>query len=347
MSLRRKLPCVALVPSPQALGDERTHEHVGIEGIANRQAPALLDEPRHEGIVDPLGDQDPCRRVVPLPGSEKGPHHDLVDRTVELGIIEDDGRPLAARLDHHRELRALRRHALDGRGGRVAPCHGENRDLGMQHKALPHDGAGTLHHVVDAAWQATAVPQLCDQLPDPRRELAGLRDNSVASQDRRGTLHRGNQQGEVGGTQQTDDAPWHPIAPRANLLDERGRQHLHTLIEEQIEGPNAGEDFLPTLPEGLARLAAHHSGEALLAPGDLVPEPAHGRCTVGEGEPSPGPRAHIRKLDRFGDVGLGEAEPTQHISTVTWVHAVDVAIDHLRLHEGAVDVVALPNDSIA
>ena len=126
----------------------------------------------------------------------------------------------------------------------------------MQHKALPHDGAGTLHHVVDAAWQATAVPQLCDQLPDPRRELAGLRDNSVASQDRRGTLHRGNQQGEVGGTQQTDDAPWHPIAPRANLLYERGRQHLHTLIEEQIEGPNAGEDFLPTLPEGLACLAA-------------------------------------------------------------------------------------------
>ena len=97
----------------------RDRADLGVRAVvgAQRRA-ALLGEPGEELVVDPLVDVDPLDADAGLAGVGAGAPQRGVGGGVEVGVVVDDQRVLAAGLDQHRGqgLGAGGHHLLAGRG---------------------------------------------------------------------------------------------------------------------------------------------------------------------------------------------------------------------------------------
>ena len=60
-----------------------------------------LDQPRDEAVVDARGHDEPARGGAALARREVGALQRAVDRDLEVGVVEDDQRVLAAHLELH------------------------------------------------------------------------------------------------------------------------------------------------------------------------------------------------------------------------------------------------------
>ena len=107
-------------------GDQRTHLHGLVHGVAERDPLGAGDEAVEEGVADGAMDEDAGAVRADLAGGVEVAEHRAADGAVEIGVLEDDERRFAAELE---------RHVLHpGRGGGVDPGAGRDRagdgDLG-------------------------------------------------------------------------------------------------------------------------------------------------------------------------------------------------------------------------
>ena len=137
------------------------------EGQGRGAGGELLDE----GVGDRVVDDDLLGRHADLAGIGEGAEDRGVDRLVEVGVVEDDERRLAAEFEQHRLQVArggLGDDAADpGRAGEVDPP-----DLGMGDQRLD-DLGGVLRRVGDEVDGARRQARLAEGIRRSGRGCAG------------------------------------------------------------------------------------------------------------------------------------------------------------------------------
>ena len=103
----RKRPAVLAEACTQRLADERPHEHVGLEPVANVQPLRARRQLRHDVLPRSLVDDHACRGGGALSATQERANEELVDGPVARGILVHVGDSLAARLEQRGELGAL------------------------------------------------------------------------------------------------------------------------------------------------------------------------------------------------------------------------------------------------
>ena len=133
--------------------DERAHvEVVRLGGVAPAERADLLREPRDEAVVDGrTGDDARGRRAV-LARVPVAPEADVLDRTLEVGVVEDDDRRLAAELEVEAldRVRGVAGDALARLGIAGDRHHGHG---GMEHQRVADGLTGAGDDVEDAGRQ--------------------------------------------------------------------------------------------------------------------------------------------------------------------------------------------------
>ena len=81
--------------------DDGADVGVVLPARAEAQRLGALDEPCGEIVVEALVDDDAARRGAALTGGTERRPEDPVDREVEVGVVHDDDRVLAAELEVH------------------------------------------------------------------------------------------------------------------------------------------------------------------------------------------------------------------------------------------------------
>ena len=156
--------------------------------VAGRQARRLGRELGEEGVGDAVVDDDLLGRHADLAGIGEGAEGGGIDRLVDIGVVEDDERRLAAEFEQHR-LQI----AAGGLGDDAADAGGAGEvdaaDLGMGDQRLDHLG-GILRRVGDqvdgALGQARLAEGLDDERMGARAALGRLEDDGVAAGERHG-----------------------------------------------------------------------------------------------------------------------------------------------------------------
>ena len=224
---------------------------------------------RLERLVDRALDDDPARGGAALTGgAERGPE-DALDGEVEVGVVEDDHRVLAAEL----EMDVLERvggHLRDADAGLAGAGEGDDAHVGMRHERLAGVLAEAVDRVDDAVGESRVGEQLDEALRQQRRVLRRLEDDGVAADEGGRELPRRDRDREVPGRDRPDDADrladaHHELvrqlgggrlAEQAPALARHVEAHVDRLL-----------DVAARLGEHLPHLAAHELGELLLALG--------------------------------------------------------------------------------
>ena len=184
-------PCAAEISGPIWVASS--------SGSPRTIALGALDEPVEEARrARPRCDEDAGAVGADLPGGVEVAEHRAADGAVEVGVVEDDQRRLAAELQRH-VLQAVggRRHRPWGR----SPTEPVTETLAMpgcadQRRA---DRARALDHVEDAVGQAGLGEDLAELQGAERGQLGRLEDHGVAAGERRGRLPAGDLAGVVPG----------------------------------------------------------------------------------------------------------------------------------------------------
>ena len=204
MNRLTRASCVALLTGPKRASSS--------SGRPDRcRAPRVVGERGHEVVVDAGGDQDAGGGRAVLAGVEVAGDRDALDRGLDVGVVEDHDRRLAAQLEVH---------PLDLRGG-------AGRDLGAgADRAGDRDEPGRRVLDEEAAGLAVAGDdveragreELGGELGQPQRALgggvAGLEDDRVAGGEGRADLPHRHQQRVVPRRHLADDADRLATDPR-------------------------------------------------------------------------------------------------------------------------------------
>ncbi|KAL1835886.1 hypothetical protein VTK73DRAFT_5276 [Phialemonium thermophilum] len=169
---------------------------LGRRGVDQHQAAVL----RGEDVVDRLLElllergahalvhQDALRRHADLPGVEEGPERALHRRVVQVRVLPDDGRRLAAELQERR-LQVLARQAADD-----APHRRAAGEVDLLHERVGDESLGDGRRagglvddqVQHAGGEAGLLKHRHDGPRRARAELRGLEDDGVAGRQREG-----------------------------------------------------------------------------------------------------------------------------------------------------------------
>ncbi|KEY68510.1 hypothetical protein S7711_08362 [Stachybotrys chartarum IBT 7711] len=218
---------------PQLLGrDERAHHAVRVG-----RAPDAPGDGFHLGlklgqdlVEDGVLDNDPRARDARLAAGDEAPKGNAVDGHVDVGVLKDNQRCLAAQLG-----RVL---------GQVPPDDGADgppRGRSPRHVDLPHQGvldelpagggAVARQDGEDAVGDAGAAQDVAQQQGGQGGQLAGLDDDAVAGGQGGGQLLDGDEQRVVEGGDVRDDAQRHAVEEVVQLA--RRRQHRPLLDAQQ------------------------------------------------------------------------------------------------------------------
>src|SRR5690606_26191487 len=224
-----------------------------------------------ETVVDTLGDDDAAGCGATLPSRIEGALGRQLDRGVEVGIIQNDLRVLAAhfQLDLGLACHASRRDttADTHRAGKTdaidAPVVDQNfTDLA----ALAH------YQVENSGWEARTRNDLRDGPGTTWHQVGRLDHHAIAVRERRRDLPGRNRDREIPGRDQTD----HPkrltrdfdAHPRAYRLQDFARL-AQTLTGEELEDIACARHLADGFGQGLALLTSQQRTQ-LLAPGEDV-----------------------------------------------------------------------------
>ena len=165
--------------SALGLGDQRAHGDGLVEGVAEDDALGALGEAVEEGVVEAALDEDAGGVGADLAGGVEVAEHGAADGRLEVGVVEDQQRGLAAELEGDR-LEA-------GGGGRVDAAAGGDRagqrdlgDLGVGGEGGA-GGAVALDDREGAGGEAGLGEDLAELEGAERGELGGLEDQGVAA----------------------------------------------------------------------------------------------------------------------------------------------------------------------
>ncbi|MNF69417.1 hypothetical protein D3C84_513000 [compost metagenome] len=297
-------------------GGHRAHLAAVILRVADTDALGPFDQALDEFVVDLVLHQQARAGHAALPrcGIDAGDR--AVDRTVQVGVGEDDVRRLAAQFQRQlgEVLGAAAHHVASGGG-----AAGEG-DLAHQ-RVTGQGGAGagavTGDHV-DHARRNAGLQGQARQFENGRRGVLGrLDDHAVAGGQRRGQLDCGEVQRAVPGNDRRH---------YAERLEQGVAEHI-ALIQRQgtalefvgqpggvIEEFRQVADLAAGFADQLAIVAALQLRQLLLVLGDQVAQAAQQLAPCGGAQVAPGRTFEglLRRLDRalhVGFVGIGQLRP--------------------------------------
>ena len=184
-------------------GVERAERRVGVGGVAEREAAGLLGQRFDDVVVHAVGDEHAGRRRAVLAGVVVAGAGDPSGHRLEVRVVEDHDRRLAAEL----EVDALERVG----GGASDPLAGLDRagqrdhvDVGMRDQPLA--GLAGAGDDVEHALGQDLVRELGEAQRGQRRRLGRLEHDRVAGGERGTDLPDRHQQRVVPGRDLADDA---------------------------------------------------------------------------------------------------------------------------------------------
>jgi hypothetical protein len=130
----------------------------------------------------------------------------VLDRLVDVGVVEDDGGRLAAELEHDLLQVALGRHLLDEAAGAAGAGEGQDADV---HVAAEHGARGhavAAQHVEHTGREPGLLDELADAGGREGRLLAALEHDGVAGDEGGRRLAGEEEQRHVPGDDGGDDA---------------------------------------------------------------------------------------------------------------------------------------------
>ena len=237
--------------------------------LPTRSKPQLLDggdEFFLERVVDALVRDDArCGRAALAGRPERGPH-DAFDREVEIGVVHDDDRVLAAQLEVH-VLECLRP-GLEHLHARLARAgERDHADVGMAHHTIADAAPAAEDDVHHAVREAGLAEQLDEALRERRRVARRLQHDGVPADERRDELPRRDRDREVPRRNRADDADRHAYA-HVPLVRQLRRSRLAVeappLAGHVVRDVDRLLDVPARLGAHLAHLVRHQVGERVL-----------------------------------------------------------------------------------
>ena len=223
-------------------------------------------------LEDRALDQEPAARRAHLAGVAEGGAHRGGRRGVEVGVVEDDVRALAAELQGEalgRRRRGAHHQAADlGRAGEADVLHVGVADQRRADLAVPGE------HVDDARRDARLLADRGDPQHRHRRLLGRLHHHRAAGGERRGELEGAGHDREVPGQDEGGDAD--RLAPGVDVVaGDRDRLALDPgrRAAEVAEGAGAHRGVGTGALDRLAVVAGLEHGEVLEALLDQLGHP--------------------------------------------------------------------------
>ena len=262
-----------------------------------------------------LVDDDPARSGAALTGGAERRPDDPVDGQVEVGVVEDDDRVLAAELEVD-PLEVLRAVLHDGHARVARAGERDHGHIGMAYQPIA-DGAPTaVHDVDDALGDTGLVQQLDEALPERGRVSRRLEDDGVPRDERRRDLPGRDRDREVPGRDRADDPDRHAHR-HVELVAELGRRRLAeqtpALAAHVVAHVDRFLDVAAGLGRDLSHLVSHEVGHLVLALDEELREAEEDLATLRRRDEPPLLVRVLRRGDRAVDVvraGLRE-DPDQ------------------------------------
>ena len=176
-----------------AFGNHRSHLGLRRERIANHDRAGLGGELLDEGFVDAALDDVTRGADAGLARSDKGAERGVVDRLVEIEILEDDDRRLASKLERLASEVARCRRAGKPSGLGAAGEH-ELADAGMLGKGTARHHAVAGDDVEDTGGQARLGEEFGQPQGRQRSEFGRLHHGRAAGGEGRCQIAAGDQQ---------------------------------------------------------------------------------------------------------------------------------------------------------
>ncbi|TKW52316.1 hypothetical protein CTA1_3106 [Colletotrichum tanaceti] len=186
----------------------------------------LLQHDRQDALLD----EDPRAGDAGLAAGDEGAESDAVDGHVDVGLLEDEQRRLAAQLGCVAGQVAADDGA-DGPAGGGAAGDVDLADERVLDEGPAGGGAVAGQHAEDAVGQAGPLEDGAEQQGGQGRQLARLHDDAVAGGEGGRQLLDGDEQRVVEGGDLHHDAQRHAVDPVVQLA--RRRQHRALLGAQQ------------------------------------------------------------------------------------------------------------------
>ena len=226
-----------------------------------RSCSAALTRRRLQVLVDPvLRDHARGGGAALAGGAERRPD-DPLDREVEVGVVEDDDRVLAAELevDVLEVVSGVPHHLHPGLARAGKRDHGHVRVLD---EPVADRTTAAVDDVHDAGRNSSLGEQLDEALTQKRRVGRGLEDDRVPADERRCDLPGGNRDREVPRRDHADDADRLAHA-HVELVLELGRGRLAEQAPAFAAHVEAHVDCFLNVASGLGEHLAHLAGHQL------------------------------------------------------------------------------------
>ena len=193
-ALRDGIVDARLEGARRALVDDRADVGVGVHGVAALELPGLGQHDLDEPVGDLLHHQDALDRRAALAGVLGGALHGQLRRLVEVRVLHDDQRVVAAELQHQALVAGLLGDVLAD-----LDAAGEGDDVGVRvgDHGVAHGARIAGHDRQHLRRQPCLVEDVGQQQRGERRQLRGLGHHAVVGGDRRGDLVADHVEGMV------------------------------------------------------------------------------------------------------------------------------------------------------
>lgn len=271
------------------LGDLRTLEGVGGEGVTELVLGGTLPEASDELVVDALLDQQPRAGTAALAVVEEDTKVGPRDGVVNVSILEDDVGGLATQLEGDLLEVALGRGLEDGTADHGGTGEGDLVNVHVAGDGSTSDTTETGDDVDHTRGEASLLDELTGVQTGEGGLLGGLEDDGVTGGNGGGDLPRPHEEGEVPGDDLTADTnglvtgvgEGLGVGVNSLTVDLVGPAGVVTEAAQSVGQVDLGHG------EGLAVVEGLNGGDsinvALNQVGQLVQETA----TVGGGNPAP------------------------------------------------------------
>jgi hypothetical protein len=164
-------------------GDQRPHLDGLVHRVADDDGACAFDKALDETVADRAVDEDAGAVGADLAGGVEIAEHGAADGVLDIGVLEDDQRRLAAKL-HGDMTQAFGRARIDLAAGRHRACqrHLGDARIGGQRRA---DIAVALHDIEQAGGRTRIDKDLGELERRERRHLRRLEDHGIAAGQRR------------------------------------------------------------------------------------------------------------------------------------------------------------------
>ena len=280
--------------------DQRADLDAVLEAVPDLQRTDGGVEARDELVVDGVLHEDPVGRDAGLAGVAELARDRALDRGVEICVVEDEERGVAAELE--RDLLhgagALRHQELSdlGRPGEGELADGRvRRQLAADHRRVLCVAGDDLEH---ALWNTGLLGELDERERRERRLLGRLDHDRAADGERRRRLARDHRGGEVPRRDPGGDADrlaQHHDPPVGLLRGNRVAVDALRLLAEPLEERGRVGDLGARLGERLALLAGEQPRELVLPLQHQVREAAQDQRSLLGGARTP---RRLRALGR-------------------------------------------------